>query len=253
MLRHLTKLLLAVILGLIVAYAVYRIVNPFDAFLANFLALGLMISLPFTLPLVFYGKIRWAEYLFTFIWLVYAISIWVYMFVGMSATFLTYFLVSTLAIATGGAIFLVFLRRERVDFFKVFRWNKEKELDEEKIEDLENIEENESLERTSQEFLLSIGTLNEVQCKILTILLESKKPYSKKELHKMVKTTYPRTLRAVNGLKELGLVEIFELPRRDKGAPVVHFVKVPKSVIKNEKTVKELLKKRLEELGRNNF
>jgi hypothetical protein len=69
----------------------------------------------------------------------------------------------------------------------------------------------------------------------------------------MVKTTYPRTLRAVNGLKELGLVEIFELPRRDKGAPVVHFVKVPKSVIKNEKTVKELLKKRLEELGRNNF
>ncbi|MGB9895335.1 MAG: hypothetical protein ACP5KW_02870 [Thermoproteota archaeon] len=250
MLKHLTKILLAVLLGLIISYSIYRLVNPFDAFLANFLALGLMISLPFTLPLVFYGKVRWAEYLFTFVWLIYAASVWAYMLVGMSTTFLVYFLVTTLAV--GGAIFLVLLRRERVGFFQALRWSKEKEIGDE-TEDLKNIEENETLERTNQEFLLSIGTLNEVQCKILTTLLESKKPYSKKELHKIVKTTYPRTLRAINGLRELGLVEIFELPRRDRGAPVVHFVKIPKSVLENEKTVRELLRKRLEELEKNNF
>lgn len=71
-----------------------------------------------------------------------------------------------------------------------------------------------------------IESLNDVQCRILMTLIESRRQYSKKELHRIVKATYPRTLRAVDGLRELELVEVIELPRRARGAPILHAVKV---------------------------
>jgi hypothetical protein len=252
-LGHLVKLLSALFLGLIVPYVLYRALSPLDAFLASFLALGLMASLPLVLILVFYGRLQWAKYLFIFIWLAYTAGMWMYMFVSMSAAFPGYFWVPALAILAGGAVFLlVFLRKREVDFSQLLHRGREEleaeELDEETGEGEEfKVEEHEPVEGDKGLPIL-IGSLNDVQCRILMTLVESRRQYSKKDLHRIVKATYPRTLRAVDGLKELGLVEVVELPRRAKGAPVLHAVKVSRSIIGEEARVKDLVRKRLMEL-----
>lgn len=122
-LGHLLKLFSAIFIGLMIPYAIYRALSPFDAFLTSFLTLGLMVSLP--LMLVFYGRLQWAKYLFTFIWLAYTAGMWIYMLTSMSAALPPYFWVTALAILAGGAVFLVLLRRGGIDFSQLSHSGKE--------------------------------------------------------------------------------------------------------------------------------
>jgi len=247
---HLVKLLSAVLLGVIIPYAVYRVLSPLDVFIASFLTMGLMISLPITLLLVFYSRLQWAKYLFAFAWLTCALGIWMYVLASMTASISGYLWIPVLAVFLGGAALLVILRRD-VDVSQILNRGREglktieleeaEEPEEFRIEEGEHVEENKGLP-------VLIASLNDVQCRILMTLIESRRQYSKKELHEIVKATYPRTLRAVEGLKELGLVEVVELPRRARGAPVLHAVRIPRSIMREEARVKELVRKRLMEL-----
>jgi hypothetical protein len=246
---HLVKLLSAVLLGVIIPYAVYRVLSPLDVFIASFLTMGLMISLPITLLLVFYSRLQWAKYFFAFTWLTCALGIWMYVLASMTASISGYLWIPVLAVFLGGAALLVILRRG-VDVSRILNRGRE-ELETIELEEAEEpedfrIEESEQVEDKGLPVL--IASLNDVQCRILMTLIESRRQYSKKELHKIVKATYPRTLRAVEGLKELGLVEVVELPRRARGAPVLHAVRVPRSIMREEARVKELVRKRLMEL-----
>jgi len=234
-LGHLVRLLSAMFLGLIVPYALYRALSPLDALLASLLTLGLMVSLPLVLMLVFYGRLQSAKYLFIFIWLVYAAGMWIYLLTSISAAFQGCFWVPALAVLAGGAFLLfVFLRKRGVDFSQLLHRGGEG-LEEEfegktgEVEEL-GVEKRAPVEEDKVLPVL-IGSLNDVQCRILMTLIESRRQYSKKELHRLVKATYPRTLRSVEELRELGLVEVIELPRRAKGAPVLHAVRASRSLM----------------------
>ncbi|MEM3390436.1 MAG: hypothetical protein QXI42_11835 [Thermoproteota archaeon] len=249
-LGHLAKLLAALFLGLFVSYAAHRALNPLDAFLSNVVGLGLMVSLPFTLILVFYGKLQWAKYFFTFIWVAYLAGMWIYALIGMSTAFPSYFWIPILTIIVGGVIFLaVLVKRGGTSIPWLSRRGGEELKVEEFEKERERSEEPEGLGfdrlKRHEELPVLIGSLNDVECRILLTLLESREQYSKKELQKAVETTYPRVLRAVNQLSRLGLVDVTELPRRSRGAPVEHVVKASRDVVENEADVKEMVKKRL--------
>ncbi|MEM2049575.1 MAG: hypothetical protein QXI87_04255 [Thermoproteota archaeon] len=245
------KLFSALFLGLFVSYAVYRALNPLDAFLSNLIGLGLMVSLPLTLILVFYGRLQWAKYVFTLIWVAYLTGMWIHMLVGMSATLPSYFWIPTVAILIGGIIFLtVLVKRGEISIPWLHYKNEEKLMMEEfkegqeDLKGLEKPEESGHLEE-DRELPILIESLNDIECKILLTLLESRGQYSKKELQQAVKTTYPRVLRAVDELSKIGLVEVNELPRRSRGAPIQHVVKVSMEILENEARVREFVKKRL--------
>jgi hypothetical protein len=79
MLRHLTKLFSAIIIGLLSSYLVHRTLVPLNSFLASILFLGFMTTTPFTLILVFYNRLRWGMFFFVAVWLFYASAVWLYM------------------------------------------------------------------------------------------------------------------------------------------------------------------------------
>ncbi|MEM3425998.1 MAG: helix-turn-helix domain-containing protein [Thermoproteota archaeon] len=254
MLRHLAKLLSALFIGLFVSYAVYRALNPLDAFLSNVTGLGLMVSLPFMLILVFYGRLQWAKYFFTLIWVAYLAGMWIYMLVGMSTAFPSYFWIPTMALLMGGMIFLaVVMKRGGISIpWPLHRGEGELEMEgfegeQEKLKEPEGSGEFNRL-KGDEGLPVLIESLNDVECRILLTLLESREQCSKKELQKAVKTTYPRVLRAVNQLSKLGLVEVRELPRRARGASVQHAVGVSRSIVENKADVRELVKRRLVKL-----
>ncbi|MEM2642477.1 MAG: hypothetical protein QXU42_07895, partial [Thermoproteota archaeon] len=72
--------------------------------------------------------------------------------------------------------------------------------------------------------------------------------FSKKELKEIIGATYKRTLKAVDELEELGLVEVRELPRRARGASIIHVVKASPKVLRDRERAVELVKSRLKEL-----
>ncbi|MBO3833031.1 MAG: hypothetical protein FGF51_06545 [Candidatus Brockarchaeota archaeon] len=175
------------------------------------------------------------------------------MLVGMSTTLPSYFWIPTLVILTGGMIFLaVLVRREGISIPWLPHGDEEK-LEMEEFEEREKLKEPDELrefDRLKKDGGLPvlIESLNDVECKVLLTLLESQEQHSKKELQRAVKTTYPRVLRAVNRLSKLGLIEVTELPRRLRGAPVQHAVRLSRSVVENGTHVGELVKKRLMKL-----
>ncbi|MEM4228808.1 MAG: hypothetical protein QXZ66_03540 [Thermoproteota archaeon] len=83
----------------------------------------------------------------------------------------------------------------------------------------------------------SMEFLDEAHCRILATLLESGKPYSKKELAK-----------AVDELERLGLVEVKEMPRSARGSSAVHAVKLSRTISSRSELAKEMVRRRMEEL-----
>ncbi|MEM3570263.1 MAG: winged helix-turn-helix domain-containing protein [Candidatus Jordarchaeales archaeon] len=94
----------------------------------------------------------------------------------------------------------------------------------------------------------SMEFLDEAHCRILATLLESGKPYSKKELAKAVGATYKRVLKAVDELERLGLVEVREVPRSARGSSAVHAVKLSRTISRRSELAKEMVRRRMEEL-----
>ncbi|MEM3465406.1 MAG: hypothetical protein QW506_01755 [Thermoproteota archaeon] len=216
-------MILALLLGLFISYAVYRALSPLDTFLSNLIGFGLMASLPLTLILIFYGRLQSAKYLFTLVWVAYLAGMWICMLVGMSATLPGYFWIPPVAILIGGMIFLaVLVKRGGISISWLHYGDEGKLMMEEfkegqgELKELEESEEPDRLEE-DREFPALIESLNGAECKILLTLLESQGQYSKKELQKAVKMTYPRVLRVLEELSKLRLVEITELPRRSRG------------------------------------
>jgi predicted transcriptional regulator len=69
---------------------------------------------------------------------------------------------------------------------------------------MERIIELKPQEKKEPELSSTMELLNEAHCRILATLLESSKPYSKKELAKAAGATYKRVLKAIDELEKLG-------------------------------------------------
>lgn len=245
-LKHLVKLLAALFLSLFASYAFYRALRPLDVFFSNLIGLGLMMSLPLTLILLFYGRVQWAKYTFAFTWVAYLMGVWAYMFTGMSAVLPSYFWIPVIVILVGGIALLAIWKRK--EFGIPWPLEKSTELKMEEFEKEPEKHEASGRLEERRELLTLIDSLSNVECRILLTLLESERQYSKKELQSAIKTTYPRVLRAVDELSRLGLVEVTELPRRERGAPVQHVVRASEYVVENEAKVRELIRGRLMKL-----
>lgn len=254
MLGHVVRLFSAVIIGLLFSYLVYRALTTLDSFLASILSLGLMMSMPLTLILVFYNRLRWGAFFFVAVWLLYASAVWLYMLAGFFTTvFHGQAWIPVFILSIGGIAFLlVVLRRRGIGLPQVFQGKGEslkgvKEIQEVAEEPVEGVVEPEPQEEP--DFSRTMELLDEAHCRILETLLESGSPYSKKELAKAIGATYRRVLRAVEELEKLGLVEVKEAPRSARGSSVVHAVKLSPAVSRRSELAKEMVKRRMEELG----
>ncbi|MEM3569957.1 MAG: hypothetical protein QXI20_10530 [Candidatus Jordarchaeales archaeon] len=238
------RLLSALFLSMFISYTVYRALGLIDALLSSIIGLGLMMSLPFTLIFLFYGRVQWAKYALAFIWAAYLVGIWTYMLVSMVVTLPSYLWIPVMAAFLGGIVTLAIWKRKKL----TIPWPLQRDV-EPKVKGLEEgLEEREELgrlEEGNKELSTLVESLNEIECKILLMLLESERQYSKKELQGAVKATYSRVLRAVDELSRLGLVEVTELPRRTRGAPIQHMVKASEDVLKSGPEAKRLVEKRL--------
>lgn len=247
-LRHLVRLLAVVSLGFVVIpYAAYRTVRPVDEFLASIVLLGLVLSLPVALGLLFYGKLRWSIVSFVVVWLVYLPAMGIYIaFTAFSTLFPGGALALIIIVVIGAVLLVVFVRRTSLPLPEL-SWRKSKGLEEAGV--LEEAEE--VVEAGFEDFKLpeAIEPLDEVECRILMSLLQPEPgELSKRELQGIVGATYKRTLKAVKELEGLRLVEVRELPRRAKGASIVHVVKASPRVLKERERVVELVKNRLKRL-----
>ncbi|MEM3648225.1 MAG: winged helix-turn-helix domain-containing protein [Thermoproteota archaeon] len=255
MLGHLTRLFSALIIGLLFSYLVYRALVPLDGFLASILFLGFMMTMPFTLILVFYSRIRWGMLFFTAVWLLYASAVWLYMLAHFfTAVFPAQAWIPVSLLILGGiALFLVVLRRRGIGLPKIFQegkggLEKTEEIQEVIEEPMERTAELKPQEERELDLSSSMGLLDEAHCRILATLLESGNPYSKKELAKAVGATYKRVLKAVDELEKLGLVEVREMPRSARGSSAVHAVKLSQTVSMRSELAEKMVKRRMEEL-----
>ncbi|MEM1554889.1 MAG: hypothetical protein QXJ72_08420 [Thermoproteota archaeon] len=247
-LGHLVRLLAAVSLGfLLIPYATYRVIRLVDEFMASIVLLGLVLSLPVSLGLLFYGKLYWSAVSFIVVWLVYLPAMGIYMAFTAFSTFLPGgALIPVLVAVVGAVLLLVFVRRTGLTFPEL-SWRRSRGFEE--AEGFEK--EGEVVEEGFEEFKLheAIEPLDEVECRILMSLLQPEPgEFSKKELKEIIGATYKRTLKAVDELEELGLVEVRELPRRARGASIVHVVKASPKVLRDRERAVELVKSRLKEL-----
>ncbi|MEM2100133.1 MAG: hypothetical protein QXP45_02160 [Thermoproteota archaeon] len=250
-LGHLVRLLAAVSLGFVVIpYAAYRAIRPVDEFMASIVLLGLVLSLPVSLGLLLYGKLYWSIVSFIVVWLVYLPAMGIYIaFTAFSTLFPGGALIPVLIIAVIGAMLLIVFAKRISITLPELPWRGRGGLEE--TEGFEKEEAGEVFEAGFEEFKLpeAIEPLDEVECRILMSLLQPEPgELSKKELQETVGATYKRTLKAVEELEELRLVEVRELPRRAKGASIVHMVKASPMVLRDRERAVELVKSRLKEL-----
>jgi len=242
-------LLAVVSLGfLIIPYVVYRAIRPADELLASIVFLGLVLSLPVSLGLLIYGKFFWGIVSFIVVWLIYLPAVGIYIsFAAFSTLLPGGVLIPVLIVVIGAVLLIVFVRRTGLSLPKL-PWRKT-----EVLEEAEGFKEEggEAVETGFEEFKLpeAVESLDEVECRMLMSLLQPEPgELSKKELQKAVNTTYKRTLKAVKDLEELRLVEVRELPRRAKGASIVHMVKASPRVLREKGKAVELIESRLKEL-----
>jgi DNA-binding transcriptional ArsR family regulator len=227
---HIIKISLTSLIGFIISYGIYQYLYSINSYFAIFLRDGLILSIPISLIFIIYNKIKLAKYSFISIWFIYIIGKWIDNAINIFVTSPIYSWVSAIIIV-GSSSLIIFLRRKGISFQQIFYKSK--------IENFKELEERISFD---------IETLSIIQCKILMKLIDSKKPCPKKELCEYTKATYPTFLKSINELKELGLIEIIELPRKAKGAPIFHAVKLSKNIINEKEKIKNLIEKRLKEL-----
>lgn len=243
--EDLTPLLAILVIAIFLYSHAYRTLLPRGPLLTSVVSLGLAAGIFTSLTLILYRRIRLGLYVLAASSFSCLLVPWFHAMIETSATIsLDYTGVLVLLLVTGGIAIL--FKKGKASLSKTLirknRWNE--------LEEFEPEPQNPRLEDGKEDSDLStvIGLLNEVQCKILLTLLESGKQYSKKELQKIIGTTYKRVLRAVEGLEELGLVEIKELHRRARGAYKIHFVKVSPRLSTKDRKIREMVKWRLKEL-----
>ncbi|MBO3810206.1 MAG: hypothetical protein FGF50_11535 [Candidatus Brockarchaeota archaeon] len=205
-LGHLVRLLAAVSLGfVIIPYAAYRAIRSVDEFMASIVLLGLVLSLPVALGLLFYGKLYWSIVSFIMIWLVYLPAMGIYIaFTAFSILFPGGALILILIAVVGAVLLLVFVRRAGFPLPEL-PWRRSRGFEE--TEEFEKGEVREVVEADFEKFKLSeaIEPLDEVECRILVSLLQPESVgLSKKELQEAVGATYKRTLKAVRSSRSLG-------------------------------------------------
>jgi len=224
--EHMMKLLLAF------SFAIYYIIKPFNTLLADYLFTGLIISLPIAFAFILYRKFKGAKYFLISFWFIYIIGTWLFIIINIISIFQ---LILIITIGSISLIIFFLLKKEGISIPQFLLKSKIKEI--EKFNEIEN------------EIFSNIKILSDIQCKTLLILLDNpERIYSKKEIQKITKATHPRSLREINELEKLGLVEIIKIPRKAKGAPIFHGVKLSKNIINEKEKIKNLIKKRLEEL-----
>jgi predicted transcriptional regulator len=234
---HIAKIIILFIIGFAISYGIYQYLYPINPYFAEFLRDGLILSIPISLILIIYNKIKLAKYSFIFIWLIYTIGKWISIAINIFVTSLLYSWISAIIIV-GLSSLIIFLKRKGISFQQIFYKSK--------IESLKELKEEKEIDKNLN---FIIETLSNIECKILLILLTSKKEFfSKKELGEVIKTNYKRILKAVNELEKLGLIEIIEIPRKAKGAQFFHGVKLSESIINEKEKLIDLVEKRLEEL-----
>ncbi|MEM3420484.1 MAG: hypothetical protein QW806_09725 [Nitrososphaerota archaeon] len=237
---HIIKISLVSFFGIIISYVVYQYLNPINSYIANFIFYGLILTLPITLILIIYEKFKLAKYYFIFIWFIYIIA-------SLSITIINILITTPLyswifaIIITGSISLIIISRKIGISFTQIFQRSK--------IEEIESLRELKKEEKIEKDLSFIMETLSIVQCKILLILLTSQKSFlSKKELQRIIKTTYKKILKEIDELKDLGLIEIIEIPRKTKGAPFSHGVKASQYLINEKEKAINLIKKRIEEL-----
>jgi predicted transcriptional regulator len=234
---HIIKISLILLFGFIISYGIYQYLYPINSYFADFLFDGLILSIPISLIFIIYKKIKLAKYYFISIWFIYIIGKWINNAINIFITSPIYSWISAIIIV-GSSSLIIFLRRKGISFQQIFQKSK-----------IENFKELKEEKETDENLNFIIETLSNIECKILLILLTSKKEFfSKKELGEVIKTNYKRILKAINELEKLGLIEIIEIPRKAKGAHVFHGVKLSESIINEKEKLIDLIEKRLEEL-----
>ncbi|MEM2554466.1 MAG: hypothetical protein QXW69_04220 [Nitrososphaerota archaeon] len=235
------KLIIILLFSFSISYAAYYYLYPINPSLAEFFFVGLFLSIPITLILIIYNKFKIAGICFIIIWLIYSIGKGLPIVINAFITTPLYSWIFAIIIV-GSISLIIFLRKIGISFTQIFQRSK--------IEEIESFRELKKEEKIEKDLSFIMETLSIVQCKILLILLTSQKSFlSKKELQRIIKTTYKRILKEIDELKDLGLVEIIEIPRKTKGAPFSHGVKASQYLINEKEKAINLIKKRIEELG----
>jgi hypothetical protein len=181
---HITKIIILFIIGFAISYGTYQYLYPINPYFAEFLRDGLILSIPISLILIIYNKIKLAKYSFIFIWLIYTIGKWISIAINVFVTSPLYSWISAIIIV-GLSSLIIFLKRKGISFQQIFYKSK--------IESLKELKEEKEIDKNLN---FIIETLSNIECKILLILLTSKKEFfSKKELGEVIKTNYKKFLK----------------------------------------------------------
>ena len=276
MLKHLLRLAVAVILGILTYCASYSILSPYSEHLATLAAFGLLFSIPLPLILVFYGKAKWAGRLFVGSWLAYGVAIASLITWSALEAFPTEALAFVL-VAGGSTIALYALHRTgKIGGLQQLLRRGKKAGEEPEVQPVmglegELISATENKAQTKQEPVLGLeleelpptvaesaevsdlgeltGSLDGLDCKILLVLLTTGSVLSKKELKLATGASYKRVLASTKRLREGGLIEIRrEVIRGRKGAVIRHSTDIASHL--DRKRLEPLVRQRIEKLGK---
>jgi len=274
MLKHLLRLAVAVILGILSYYASYSILSPYGEHLATLVAFGLLFSMPLPLILVFYGKMKWAGRLFVGSWLAYGVAIASLITWSALEAFPTEALAIVL-VAGGSTIALYALHRTgKIGGLPQLLRRGKKAGEEPEVQPViglkgELITATENKAQTKQEPVLGLaldepqptveeraeasdpgeltGSLDGLDCKILLVLLTTGSVLSKKELKLATGASYKRVLASTKRLREGGLIEVRrEVIRGRKGAVIRHSTDIASNL--DRKRLEPLVRQRIEKL-----
>jgi len=95
---HIAKIIILFIIGFAISYGIYQYLYPINPYFAEFLRDGLILSIPISLILIIYNKIKLAKYSFIFIWLIYTIGKWISIAINIFVTSLLYSWISAIII-----------------------------------------------------------------------------------------------------------------------------------------------------------
>jgi len=273
MLKHLLRLVVAVILGILTYYASYSILSPYSEHLATLVAFGLLFSIPLPLILILYGKVKWAGRLFVGSWLAYGVVI-ASLIIWSALEAFPMEALALVLVAGGSALSLYILHRagKIEEFMQLLRRSKRAGEEPEEVQpvlgfegELKSTAEAKVPPKQELEFeleepqptveertkVLDLGeltnSLDVLDCKILLVLLKTGSVLSKKELMLVTGASYKRVLSSTKRLQEGGLIEVRrEVIRGKKGAVIRHSTDIASNL--DRKRLEPLVRQRIEKL-----
>jgi len=274
MLKHLFRLAVAVILGILTYYTSYSILSTYDKHLATLAAFGLLFSIPLPLILVFYGKVKWAGRLFVGSWLAYGVAIASLIIWSALEAFPTDALAFSLVAGCSTLVFYALHRTGKIGELLQLLGRSKKAGEEPEVHpviglegDLMSKTENKSQTKQESAFELELeepqpameernevfdlgeltSSLDGLDCKILLVLMTNGSVLSKKELKLATGASYKRVLSSTKRLQESGLIEVRrEVIRGRKGAVIRHSIDLTSNL--DRKRLESLVRQRMEKL-----